>query len=63
MDTYTSQTSTGTRPNKDGDPMKYNNYTFTFKGGKITVRAANYMHAEILAKAEAIERGWDHTIL
>lgn len=43
--------------------MKLYNFTFNFKGGPITVLALNYESAEILAKAEAIKRGWDYTIL
>lgn len=42
--------------------MKLTNFTFKFKGGEITVRAFNKQEAEILAKAEAIKRGWDYTI-
>lgn len=43
--------------------MKLYNFTFRFLGGKITVRAFNSEEAKILAKAEAIKRGWDYTIL
>ena len=43
--------------------MKFTTYTFKFKGGPITVRAFNYEQAKILAQAEAINRGWDYTIL
>ena len=43
--------------------MKPKKYTFTFMGGKITTSALTYEAAEILAKAEAINRGWDHTIV
>lgn len=43
--------------------MKFTNYSFRFKGGEITVRALNYKEAKILAQAEAINRGWDYTIL
>ena len=43
--------------------MKFSNYTFTFKGGDITVRALHHEEAKILAQAEAIKRGWDYTIL
>jgi len=39
--------------------MKLTNYTFNFKGGKITVRAFNEKEAKILAQAEAIKRGWN----
>ena len=42
--------------------MKLTSYTFTFKGGPITVLALNYEAAKILAQAEAINRGWDYTI-
>ena len=42
--------------------MKLTNYTFTFKGGQITVRAFNEREAKILAQAEAINRGWDYEI-
>ena len=40
--------------------MKLYRYTYTFKGGKITVRAMNDEMAKILAQAEAIKRGWDY---
>ena len=43
--------------------MKFKKYTFCFRGGPITVRALNEEQAIILAQAEAINRGWDHTIL
>ena len=43
--------------------MKLYSYTFTFKGGKITVRAMNDETAKILAQAEAIKRGWDYEII
>jgi hypothetical protein len=43
--------------------MKPKKYTFTFMGGKITTSALTYEAAEILAKAEAINRGWDYTII
>ena len=43
--------------------MNMHNFTFKFLGGKITVRAFNKEQAEFLAKAEAIKRGWDYTIL
>ena len=42
--------------------MKLTNYTFTFKGGQITVRAFNKKEAKILAQAEAIKRCWDYEI-
>lgn len=40
--------------------MKFSTFTFTFKGGNITVRAFTYEQALILAQAEAINRGWDY---
>lgn len=43
--------------------MKPYKYTFTFCGGKITVYAMNYEQAEILAKAEAIKKAWNYTIV
>ena len=43
--------------------MKTKPYTFHFKGGPITVRAFNKEEARILAQAEAINRGWDYTII
>lgn len=43
--------------------MKSKYFTFKFLGGEITVRAMNEVQAEILAKAEAIKRGWNYTIL
>ena len=43
--------------------MKLYNYTFTFRGGKITVRAMNSEAAKILAQAEAIKKGWDYEII
>jgi hypothetical protein len=43
--------------------MKFTNYTFNFKGGKITVRAMNKNQARILAQAEAINRCWDCEII
>lgn len=43
--------------------MKFTNYTFYFIGGPITVRALNREAAMILAQAEAINRGWDYTIM
>lgn len=43
--------------------MKLTTYTFKFLGGEISVRAFNKKEAEILAKAEAIKKGWDYTIL
>lgn len=43
--------------------MKLYRFTFRFKAGKITVYALYRQVAEVLAQAEAIERGWDYTIL
>lgn len=43
--------------------MKNKEYTFHFRGGKITVWALNYEQARILAQAEAIQKGWDYTIV
>lgn len=43
--------------------MKLYPFTFTFKGGKITVLSLNRERAKIQAQAEAIKRGWDYTII
>lgn len=43
--------------------MKLTTFTFTFKGGSITVRAFNCKEARILAQAEAINRAWDYKII
>lgn len=43
--------------------MKKYKFTFKFTGGEITVLAFNYGEAEILAKAKAIKKCWDYTIL
>lgn len=43
--------------------MKHRKFKFYFKGGPIIVWAFNYQDAEILAKAEAIKKGWDSTIM
>ena len=43
--------------------MKLTNYTFEFKGGKIKVRAFNEKEARILAQAQAINNGWDYSII
>lgn len=43
--------------------MKKRKFTFTFKGGKIDVWAIGYEEAEILAKADAIRRGWNYEII
>ena len=43
--------------------MKETKYTFNFKGGPIVVWALNEREGRILAKAEAIKRGWDNTVI
>lgn len=43
--------------------MKHRMFIFRFKGGKITVYAFTETDARILAQAEAIKNGWDHTII
>lgn len=43
--------------------MRRYKFTFKFKGGEISVWAFNKQEAEILAKAEAINRAWDCAIL
>ena len=43
--------------------MKKRKFTFNFKGGEIEVSAMGYEQAKILAKAEAIRRGWDYKII
>jgi hypothetical protein len=43
--------------------MKKTKYTFNFKGGPITVWAFGREQAEILAKAEAIRKGWNYEIV
>lgn len=43
--------------------MKKRQFTFNFKGGPITVWAITKEEAEILAKAEAIQKGWSYEIL
>lgn len=43
--------------------MKFETYSFRFRGGIITTRALSYTAAKILAQAEAIRRGWDFTVL
>lgn len=43
--------------------MRTKPFKFYFKGGPIIVWAFNYQDAEILAKAEAIKKGWDSTIM
>lgn len=49
---------------KGGDGvMKQRKFTFYFKGGPITVWALTEESARILAQAEAIQKGWDYTIM
>ena len=43
--------------------MKETKYTFNFKGGPIVVWALNEREGRTLAKAEAIKRGWDNTVI
>lgn len=43
--------------------MKETRYTFNFKGGPVVVWALNEREARTLARAEAIRRGWDNTII
>lgn len=43
--------------------MKFKYYTIKFLDGEITLKAMNEMEAEILARAEAIKKGWNPTIL
>ena len=43
--------------------MKNKKFTFYFKGGPITVWAFNEEDARILARAEAIKKGWDSTLI
>lgn len=43
--------------------MHTKKYTFYFKSGLITVRATSADRAKILAQAQAIENGWDYTIM
>jgi hypothetical protein len=43
--------------------MKTRSFKFWFKGGPIIVWAFNEEDAEILAKAEAIKKGWDSTLI
>jgi hypothetical protein len=43
--------------------MKNKTYRFKFTSGTIEVPAFNETEAEILAKAEAIKRGWDYRII
>jgi hypothetical protein len=43
--------------------MKFTKYRFRFANGVIEKEAFNETEAEILAKAEAIQRGWDYKII
>lgn len=43
--------------------MKKRAFRFYFKGGPITVQAFNEEDACILARAEAIKKGWDSTTI
>ena len=43
--------------------MKTRSFKFWFEGGPIIVQAFNEEDAEILAKAEAIKKGWDSTLI
>ena len=43
--------------------MNKRSFKFYFKGGPIIVWAFNYEDAKILAKAEAIKKGWDSTLI
>ena len=43
--------------------MRQYKFTFYFKGCPIIVWAFNEKDAEILARAEAIKRGWDSTCI
>lgn len=43
--------------------MKKRQFKFWFKGGPITVWAFNEEEARILARAEAIHKGWDSTLI
>lgn len=43
--------------------MKERQFKFWFKGGPITVWAFNEEDARILARAEAIKKGWDSTLI
>ena len=43
--------------------MRQRKFTFYFKGSPIVVWAFNEKDAEILARAEAIKRGWDSTCI
>ena len=43
--------------------MRLKRFVFRFKAGNITTYALYYDVAKVLAQAQAIERGWDYTIL
>lgn len=43
--------------------MRTRPFKFWFKGGPITVWAFNEEDARILARAEAIKKGWDSTLI
>ena len=43
--------------------MKQREFKFWFKRGPITVWALNEEDARILARAEAIKKGWDSTLI
>ena len=43
--------------------MKTRSFQFWFKGGPIIAWAFNEEDARILARAEAIKKGWDSTII
>lgn len=43
--------------------MEQCEFKFYFKGGPITVWAFNEEDARILARAEAIKKGWDSTLI
>ena len=43
--------------------MKQRKFKFYFKGGPIIAWAFNKEDAEILARAEAIKKGWDSTLI
>ena len=43
--------------------MKTRSFKFWFKGGPIIVWAFNEEDARILARAEAIKKGWDSTLI
>lgn len=43
--------------------MRTRSFKFWFKGGPIIVWAFNEEDARILARAEAIKKGWDSTII